>query len=124
MHVCLNVVKLNKMKVKCTLVQVLRLCTGFMANGGSRGIVLLFLDHGTRRGEKSGSCHSRFYPPGKNQYPLYRTLGGPQDQSGQVQKILPPDHPALSQSLHQQRYLAHVMLNAEAIFCFLKCIFS
>jgi len=36
-------------KVKCTLVQVLRLCTGRTAHNGSRGIALLFLDHGTRR---------------------------------------------------------------------------
>jgi hypothetical protein len=37
-------------KVKCTLVQALRLCTGRTAHRGSRGISLLFLDHGTRRG--------------------------------------------------------------------------
>ena len=33
-------------KVKCTLVQALRLCTDHRE---SRGIALLFLDHGTRR---------------------------------------------------------------------------
>jgi len=37
-------------RIKCTLVQVLRLCTGRTAHRGSRGIALLFLDHGTRRG--------------------------------------------------------------------------
>ena len=37
-------------KVKCTLVQALRLCTGRTARTGSRVIALLFLDHGTRRG--------------------------------------------------------------------------
>jgi hypothetical protein len=37
-------------KVKCTLVQALRLCTGRTAHRGSRGIALIFLDHGTRRG--------------------------------------------------------------------------
>jgi hypothetical protein len=37
------------MKSKCTLVQALRLCTGRTAHGGSRGIALLLLDHGTRR---------------------------------------------------------------------------
>ena len=36
--------------VKCTLVQALRLCTGHTAHGGSRGIALPFLDHGTRWG--------------------------------------------------------------------------
>jgi len=38
-----------KKKVKCTHVQALRLCTGCTAHTGSRGIALLFLDHGTRR---------------------------------------------------------------------------
>ena len=37
-------------KAKCTLVQALRLCTGCTAHRGSRGIALLFHDHGTRRG--------------------------------------------------------------------------
>ena len=37
-----------KKKVKCTLVQALRLCIGRTAHRGSRGIALLFLDHGTR----------------------------------------------------------------------------
>ena len=37
-----------KVKVKCTLVNTLRLCTGRTAHRGSRGITLLFHDHGTR----------------------------------------------------------------------------
>ena len=40
---------LNYVKVKCTLVQALRLCTDRTAHRGSRGIALLFLEHGTRR---------------------------------------------------------------------------
>ena len=39
-----------KGKVKCTLVQALRLSTGRTAHRGSGGIALLFLDHDTRRG--------------------------------------------------------------------------
>ena len=38
------------LKVKCTLVQALRLCTGHMARKGSRGIAPLIHDHITRRG--------------------------------------------------------------------------
>jgi hypothetical protein len=38
-----------KSKVKVTLVQALRLCTGRTAHRGSRGIALLFHDHGSRR---------------------------------------------------------------------------
>jgi len=39
----------EKIKVKCTLVQALRLCAGRTAHRGSRGIAILFHDHGTRR---------------------------------------------------------------------------
>ena len=41
---------LAKGKLKCTLLQTMRLCTGRTAHRGSRGIALLFLDHGTGRG--------------------------------------------------------------------------
>ena len=44
-------------KVKCTLVQALRLRTGRTAHRWSRGIALLFHDHGTRRGLR-GQCHA------------------------------------------------------------------
>ena len=80
----------RKVKVKCTLVQALRLCIGRTANRGSRGVALLFLDRGTRSGEGSASRPGRFLPPGRNRYPLYRRLGGPQGRSGQVRKISPP----------------------------------
>jgi len=76
--------------VNCTLVQELWLCAGRTAHRGSRGIALLLLDHGTRRGEGSASRPSRSLPPGKTRYPLYRRLGGPQGRSGQVRKISPP----------------------------------
>jgi hypothetical protein len=39
----------TKVKVKCTLVQALRLCTGRTAHRGSRGIALPSIDHSTRR---------------------------------------------------------------------------
>ena len=40
----------QKVKVKCTIVQALRLCTGRTAHRGNKGIALPFHDHGTRRG--------------------------------------------------------------------------
>jgi len=46
----LGKIAIVKCKVKCTLVQALRCCTGRTVQRGSRGIALLFLDHGTRRG--------------------------------------------------------------------------
>ena len=72
---------LKIVKVKVTLVQALRLCTDHTAHRGSRGIALLFHDHGTRRGEGSASRPGRSLPPGKTRYALYRRLGGPQGRS-------------------------------------------
>ena len=79
-----------RVKVKVTLVQALRLCTGPMTHRGSRGIALSFHGHGTRRGDGSESRPGRYLPPGKTRYPLYRRLSGPQGRSGQVRKISPP----------------------------------
>ena len=79
----------SKGKVKFILVQALKLCTGRTAHMGSRGIALLFLDHGTRWGEGSALRPGRSLPPGKTRYPLYRRLGGPRGRTGQVPKISP-----------------------------------
>ena len=79
-----------KVKVKCALVQALRLCTGRTAHRGSKGIAVPFHDHDTRRGEGSASSPGRSLPPGKTRYPLYRRLSGPQGRSEQVRKISPP----------------------------------
>jgi hypothetical protein len=56
--------------VQCTLVEALRLCTGHTANRGSRGTALPFHDHGTRRGEGSASLPGRSLPPGKGPVPI------------------------------------------------------
>ena len=47
---CPTIIQVKSKKLKCTLLQALRLCTGPTAHRGSRGIALPFLDHGTRRG--------------------------------------------------------------------------
>jgi len=85
-----TVYKVRYVKVQCTLVQALRLCTGRTAHRGSIGIALLFLEHGTRGGEGSASRPGRSLPPGKTWYPLYGRLDGPHGRSGQVRKISPP----------------------------------
>ena len=79
-----------KVKVKCTLVQALRLCTGRTAHRGNRGISLLFLDHGNRKGCGVSVTPRPHFTPGKTRYPLYRRLGGPQGRSGQARKNSPP----------------------------------
>ena len=79
-----------KVKVKCTLVQALRLCIGRTPHRGSRGIALPVHDHGTRRGWGVSVTPQPLLTPGKRRYPLYWRLGGPQGRSGQVRKILSP----------------------------------
>ena len=51
--------------------------------------------------------------PGKTRYPFYRRLGGPQGWSERAENLAPtrirsPDRPALSQSLYQLSYPAHI----------------
>jgi hypothetical protein len=79
-----------KVKIKCTLVQALRLCRGRTAHSGSRGIALLFHDHGTRRGRGGSVTRWPSFTPGKTRYPLHRRLGGLHGRYGQVRKISPP----------------------------------
>jgi len=58
------------------------------AHWRSRGIALLFLDHGTRRRWGVSATLRPLFTPRKPWYPLYRRLGGPQGRSGQVRKNL------------------------------------
>jgi len=59
-----------KEKVKCTLVQALRLCTDRTAHRGSRGIALLFLDYGTRRRWGVSVTPQPLFAPGKGPVPI------------------------------------------------------
>ena len=62
-------------RVKCTLVQALRLCTGRTAYRGSRGIALPFHDHGTRRGWGVSVTSRPLFTPGKDPVPIVRQAG-------------------------------------------------
>ena len=76
-----------KVKVKCIVVQALRLWTGCTAHRGSRGLAVIFHGHGTRRGWGISVTPRPLFTPGKTRYPLYRRLSGPQGRSVQVRKI-------------------------------------
>ena len=72
--------------------------------------ILLFIDHGTRRGEESASRPGRSLRPRKTRYPFYRRLGGPQGRSGQVRKIAenlasPGLRKLLSSPIYELHYL-------------------
>ena len=62
-------------KVKVTLVQALRLCTCRTAHRGSRGIALLFHDHGTRRGWGVSVTPRPLLTPGKDLVPIVQESG-------------------------------------------------
>jgi hypothetical protein len=73
-----------KVKLKFTLEQATK------AHRGSRYITLLFLQPQHYMGVDVQRHALVALPPGKNQYPLYRKLGGPQGRSGRELKISPP----------------------------------
>jgi len=111
----------DKLKVKCALVQALRFCTGRTAHRGSRGIALLFLDHGTRRGWGVSVMPRPLFTPGKDPVPIVQEAGW---ASGPVwtgaENLTPtgirsPDRPASSQLLYQLRYQAHPTLIAGTL---------
>ena len=97
-------------KVKCPLVQALRLWTGRTAHRGSRGIALPFHNFGTRRGWGVSVTPRPLFTPGKDPVPIVREAGwapGPVwtgaenlDSTG----IRSPDRPARSQSLYRLSY--------------------
>ena len=100
-------------KVKCTLVQALKLCTGRTAHRGSRGIALLFHDHGTRT-EWGVSVTSRpLFTHGKDPVPIVPEAGwapGPVWTGAEILAstgIRSPVRPARSQSLYRLSYPAH-----------------
>ena len=67
--------KYSKKKVNCTLVQALRLCTGRTAHRGSWGIVLPFIDHGTRRGWGVSVTPRLLFTPWKDPVPIIQEAG-------------------------------------------------
>jgi hypothetical protein len=62
-------------KVKVTLVQALRLCTGRTAHRGRRGIALPFLDHGTRSGRGVSVKPWPLFSPGQDPVPIVQEVG-------------------------------------------------
>ena len=104
----------SKVKVKCTLVQALRLCKGRMPHRGSRFIDLLFLDHGTRRGWGVSVTPRPLFTPGKTPYPLYslKEAGwAPGPVWTGAENLVPTgirslDRPSRSELLYRLRYPA------------------
>jgi len=93
--------------------KALRLCTGRAAHRGSRGIALLFLDHGTRRGWGVSITLRLLFTPGKDPVPIVQEAGwvpglvrtGAQNLAHAG--MWSPDRPARSQMLLRLPYPAH-----------------
>ena len=100
----------NKVKIKCTLVQTLRLCTGRTAHKGSRGMALPFHDHGNRRGWGFSVTPRPLFTSGKDSIPtVQETRWAPGPVWTGAENLAPtgirsPDRPARSQSLYRLRY--------------------
>ena len=84
-----------------------------MAQRVGRGIALLFLDHGTRRGWVVSSTPRPHFTPGKDPVPILQEAGwapGPVWTGGKSRphRDSIPDRPARSQSLYRLSYRAQV----------------
>ena len=119
---CYTCLGKGKVKVKVTLVQALRLCTGRMAHRESRGIALPFHDHGTRRALEVNVTPRPLFTPGKDPVPIVQEAGwatGPVWTSAEnlaTTGIRSPDRPACSHSLYRLRYSAHYTCIASLFF--------
>jgi hypothetical protein len=92
-------------KVKCTLVQALRLCTGRTAQRRSRGIALLFHDYGTRREWEVSVMLRPLFTLGRDPVPFVQKAGWAQGPvlTGEKNLIRSPDRPSRRQSLYRLR---------------------
>jgi len=112
-----------KIKVNCTHVQALRLCTGRTAHSGSRGIALLFHYHGTRKGWGVSVTPRPLFTPGKYPVPIAQEIGlSPRPVWTGAENLAPtgirwPDRPGSSQSLCRLSYPAHKCLCTYYLFC-------
>jgi hypothetical protein len=85
-----NSISIVKKTGKCPLVQALRLCTDRTAHRGSRGIALLFHDHGTRRGRGASVTPRPLFTPGKDPVPIIQEAGWAPGPVWTGAKISPP----------------------------------
>ena len=110
---------MKMVKVKCTLVQALRLSTGRTAHRGSRGVALPFLDHGTRRGWGVSVTPRPLFTPGKHPVPIVQEAGwapGPVWTGAEnlaSTEVRSPDRPARSQWLHRLHYPGHTNMKGN-----------
>jgi hypothetical protein len=100
-----------KSKVKCTLVQARKLCTTRTAHRGNKGIALLFLDHGARRGWGVSVTSRPLFTPGKDPVPIVQEVWWSPGPVWTGAENLAPHWDSIpgpsSQSLYWLHYPAH-----------------
>jgi len=112
----------GKAKVKCSLVQTLRLCTGRTAHKGGRSIALFFLDHGTRRGWGVSVMPRPLFTPGKDPVPILQEAALTPGPVWTGEEISPP--PRLDpQSLYRLQYPAHSFKRNTLYYSWLLNVF-
>jgi len=127
-----KVMQLKKVKGKgkVHIVQALRLCAGRTAHTGSRGIAILFLDHGTGRGCGVSVTPRLLFTPGKDPVPIVQEAGwAPGPVWTGAENLAPtgigsPDRPTRSQSLYRLRYADHMQLKRRCEITMSKKIIS
>jgi hypothetical protein len=116
-------------KVKCTLVQALGLCIGRTAHKGSRGIALLFHDHGTRREWGVRVTLRPLFTPGKDPVPIVQEAGwAPGPVWTGAENLAPPGFdPQTVQPVASHVARCKIAINSNNVFIstsFLFCIVS
>ena len=79
-------------------------------------------------GEWSAARPGRTLPTGKNRYPLYRSLGGPQSRSGRAENLVSTGIrfrtvQPVAQSLHRLSYPTHTYTYTYMSVCVRVCIY-
>ena len=111
------------LKVKVTLVQALRLCTGRTAHRGSRGLALPFHDHDTRWGLGVSVTPQPLFTPGKEPVPNVQEAGWAPGPVWTAAENLAPtgirsaDRLARSQSLYRLSYRGHIHMLTHSLLC-------
>ena len=79
-------------------------------------------------GEWSAARPGRTLPPGKNRYPFYRRLGGPQGQSGRAENLVPTEIRSRTVRPVVSRYTEwstrHTITEQESLFNYLGNMIS
>jgi hypothetical protein len=121
----------KEVKVKVTLAQALRHCTGRTAHRGSRGIIALpFYDYGTTRGWGVSVTPRPLFTPGKDPVPIvHEAVWAPGPvwtgaENFASTGIRSSDRPARSQSLYRLSYPILFQLTGINLSLFWQCVQS